>query len=168
MTPDMKSGTVEAIPTFLDWATSNPELHPTTVQAIRSAWRTVPSVLGIPPLTKVETLDADAMMDDFERLRGPNFRSGPTYRTRLRVGQQLYLAWLSGDPEWVAVARTKALQKGGLNSMQVAPQALVVREFPLRHGLTAMFQVPLDLTRSEVSRIGRFLDSLVIDDDEDA
>src|SRR5690348_2552827 len=126
------SGTIAGLLTFLDAAMSEPSLHRTTVQAIKSAWRSVTLQLGIPSTAVVARLSPDELVDAFEVRRGPNFRSGATYRTRLRVGQQLYQAWLEDDPDWTSVARTRANAAAeSINQSRAGPPATQIVQFPL-------------------------------------
>jgi hypothetical protein len=152
---------------FLRWAAGQPGLNPTTVQAMRSAWNTVANTLGLQPGTDVSSLQLDELMDEFELKRGPNFRSGPTYRTRLRVGQQLFLAWSANDPTWTDIARTKQPTKPrGLNIYLDGQEAAVMRDFPLRRDLSIALELPNDLTSAEAERICAFVRSHVIESSE--
>lgn len=166
--PDKQRRSVAALQTFLDWALEQPGLHPATIQAIKSAWHSVPETLGISGDTDVADLRPDLLMNDFEKVRGPNFRSGPTYRTRLRVGQQLFLGWHAGDPSWIEVARTKRPRPArSLNSIRTGHEGILVRDFPLRRDLTISFELPIDLTATEANRIAAFIASHVIEGGED-
>jgi len=136
------------------------------VLAIRSAWRSVTKELNLAPGDSIAQLSPDVLVDTFEAHRGANFRSGATYRTRLRVGQQLYQAWLAEDPDWADIARTRATPAHNINkSIAGQPTPLVVR-FPLRSDLAINVEIPDHLTYHEVDRITAFLRSMVIPDGE--
>jgi hypothetical protein len=167
MTDAPTAGTIADLVDFLERATREEDLHPSTVQAMRSAWRSVTQELDISPARGVRDLSPDELVDAFERRRGPNFRSGATYRTRLRVGQQLYLAWLAGDPDWTEVARRRT--PGGVRSINrsTTGRATVrVVQFPLRRDMMLDVEVPYDLTAQEAERLCGFLKSFVIPEDE--
>jgi hypothetical protein len=150
---------------FLDQVIDSPRLHRTTVLAIRSAWRSVTKELGISHSNTVALMSPDDLVDAFVARRGPNFRSGATYRTRLRVGQQLYQAWLAEDPDWTDIARTRAVPAPQMINQSGAGQpAPLVVKFPLRSDLAINVEIPEQLTYPEVERIAAFLKSMVIPD----
>lgn len=163
------SGTVVELIEFLGVVADRPDLNSTTIQAMRSAWHSVTAELGIPPSTFVQTLQPDDLVDQFERRRGPNFRSGATYRTRLRVGQQLFLAWQAKDPEWMDIARTRTPNRpGSLNSSRAGRSPIRVLQFPLRRDTLINIEIPVDLTSSEAERVAAFLRSCVVPDETGA
>ena len=159
MTVDQATGTVAGLLTFLGEVIDESRVNRATAQAVRSAWRTVVREFEISPDTAVEDLAPDELVDAFETQRRGRFRSGATYRTRLRTGLQWYRCELSGDAGW---ADTSRRTDGGLNQSTASHGYTLVLQFPLRRGLLIDITVPADLTCDEADRLAGFYRSLVV------
>lgn len=98
------------------------ELNPTTARAMRV---TAGKILAIespdPSSVDLRTLDVDALLDRFGKLKKADYSEGSleTYRSRFRLAVGMYLAWLADDPKWKDAGRVVRTSKGGA----VSPQA---------------------------------------------
>jgi hypothetical protein len=81
-----------------------------------------------------------------------------TYKSRFRKAVRLYLAYVDDPDSW----------EDQLNAKQTtAAEGVQLRlyDFPLRHNLLIPLDVPVDITRSEASRLAAFIESLAFTDD---
>ncbi|GAB3852240.1 hypothetical protein GCM10027610_080170 [Dactylosporangium cerinum] len=131
--------------------------RPASLRQTRSTWRSVRQALHVPTGTLAADLDLDELVDRFSAIR-PGFRSDSSYRSRLRLGRRLYLAWLCGDP--VVPSSRHGAVPGGSCLMAAVP--IVTIAFPLRVGMSIELQYPLDLRAEEVDRICLLLHSMVM------
>jgi hypothetical protein len=161
---DIKSGTIAGLLEFLDRCTEDQDFNRVTVQSMRSGVNSVATLLSLPLDTRVVALDIEQLMDHFQAAKGPAFRSAATYRTRLRVASQLYLAWLEGDPEWKSIARTRprtAVPAMPRDNALTPPTRIV--EFPVDAHLSVRLELPLSLNQQTAQRLHSLIDSLIID-----
>lgn len=168
MTTAERAGTVAGLLDFLGGTASSSDLNRTTVQALKSSWQSVVTELALQPTDEVDALEVDVLMNDFERRRD-GFRSGATYRTRLRAGKALYQAWLTGDPKWSSAARTRGAPPDiSLNMMQTRRESPVDVVFPVRPDVWIKVEIPPNLTHEEAERIASLYRSFVIPGDAHA
>ncbi|BCB82399.1 hypothetical protein GCM10022251_48170 [Phytohabitans flavus] len=164
MDVDIRSGTIAGLLGFLDRCAEDKDFNRVTVQSMRSGANSVATLLSLPLDTQVAALDIEQLMDHFQAAKGPAFRSAATYRTRLRVASQLYLAWLEGDPEWKSIARTRprtAAPPMPADSALTPPTRIV--EFPVDAHLSIKLELPLSLNQQTAQRLHSLINSLVVD-----
>jgi hypothetical protein len=167
---DISDGTLAGLDVFLEQYVHDPDFNTVTMSAMKSSTRSVAHQLGLDPADRVADLDVEATMDRFQQAKGPAFRSAATYRTRMRTATQLYLAWLTGDPDWKAVARTRSAGRPApvpaTAPSATPPSARSIRviEFPVDHALTIRLELPDVLTRPTADRLTALINSFVVDD----
>ena len=159
-----QSGSVGHMITFLHENARDADFNTSTIMAMASGVRSVADTLGIPLDTPVRALDVERLMDQFQLVRGPAFRSAATYRTRLRAATQLYLAWLDDDPDWKSIARAKRPATTPTLDVARSPATQTV-EFPIDRGFKVRIELPLSLNKNTASRLHALIDSLVVDED---
>jgi hypothetical protein len=158
----IRSGTLDGLVGFLDKYAKDPEFNSVTIMAMKSGVNSVVSLLGLDPRQLVSELDIESIMDRFQAAKGPAFRSAATYRTRLRVATQLYHAWLEDDPDWKAIARTRA--PAPPETPKPSARTMVI-PFPVDGDLTVRLELPYSLNRQTAKRLHGLIESLVIEDD---
>jgi len=162
-----RSGSIAGMLQFLDWCTRDAAFNQVTIQAMKSGVKSVASKLGLMPDEPVAELDVESTMDRFQRAMGPSFRSAATYRTRVRVATQLYLAWLDDDPDWKTVYRSRrSTAFAGNDSRELSPATRTV-DFPVERGFSVRLELPHSLNRHTADRLHALIDSLVLEEGTD-
>lgn len=135
----VSGGTVGQVQAFLDWVvrTRYPVgMASATMVGICSTWRSVTTTLGVDGDVAVSAVDPVELADRFALLaaRQP-FTSHATYGTRLRRAIDLFEA--------------HHLKVGSIVDPGHPAGGLIEVQAPLRPGLTAVVQLPTDLTLAE-------------------
>lgn len=183
MAGGLMDGTGDGLLTFLVWAAEKGLLNSTTASAHRSA---VGQVLAVESddfgTIDIRTLDTDELLTRFARKNGAKYSPGSlaTYEGRFRRAVEMYRDYLSNPsgfkPGIKGRERTRArsvppekvsepsAEKAVAPSVELtAPANLMTFPFPLRSGGTAYFQLPRHLSRYDVDRMIKFLQSLAMD-----
>jgi|SRR6266545_4548312 len=190
MTERMMDGTGAGLVDFLTWAADRGKMNASTAGAHKAA---VTQVLELEAddfgTIDIKNLDVNDILDRFVRKKGHKYNpdSLATYQGRFRRAVETYLEYLANPSGWKpprgrgrrrsaqadnagsTLAPTKWREDaGGPSRTTAVPPAadqhqLITYPFPLRSGVTAYFQLPRELPKSEVDRMVGFLQSLAID-----
>lgn len=187
MSEKMMSGTGEGLAAWLEWARDRGVLNPKTADAQRTAVTRILEVDADPGGVDISTLDVEDLLDRFARLRSSKYspESLATYQSRFRRAVDMYLEYLANPAEFRPPKRKFVeRRKPGANSRAATPapvrsssttnadiieappvagDGVIQYPFPLQSGQTAYLHLPRQLSGSDVERLIRFLQSLVID-----
>jgi hypothetical protein len=183
----MMSGTGEGLIAFLEWTAERGVLNRKTADAQRTAATRILDIEANPLGVDISTLDVEDLLDRFARLRSGNYSpdSLATYQSRFRRAVDMYLEYLQ-DPADFRPPKRKVVvrRKPGAKSSTATPaparsssvtfpelhaalsaggDEVIQYPFPLQSGHTAYLHLPRQLGKSDVDRLIRFLQSLVID-----
>lgn len=163
-------------------------LVPTSVaNDLRAASKEVLSVEDNWQTIDIKSLDVDYLMVRFDNLRKFKFKpqSLSAYKSRFKKARKLYLAYLENPSSWHypgamkrRVPRTTVDSKAQAHqapeyqmpssapSQVSSPTAMLDPsiqrlEFPVRPGVSARLELPVDLTREEANRIAAYLQLIV-------
>ncbi|MBI2301811.1 MAG: hypothetical protein HYU66_23145 [Armatimonadetes bacterium] len=173
---------------FWDWVASRGLMNANSAQGLGTACKRILAVEENWEQLDVSTLDVDALIGRFSRLKAKDFQPGTLreYGKRFRLAHASFLEHVRDPEGWTAPRRER--QSGVPNGRRAerdaqdvgakAPSAsqmpeppamdarsgkMIVYPFPLREDIVATLTVPRDLTVSEATRLGRFINALAID-----
>ena len=111
---DFQSGTGAGLSAFLLRLGERGEINQNTAANLR---RAAEKVLGIedPSSVDIRNLDVDEILDRFENLNRLSYTdtSLQTYRSRFRLGVELYQRFLAADPAWKSLIKRDTQRTGG-------------------------------------------------------
>ena len=164
-------------------------LVPTSVaNDLRAASKEVLSVEDNWQTIDIKALDVDYLMVRFDNLRKFKFKpqSLSAYKSRFKKARKLYLAYLENPSGWhypgavkrkgtkhpvsVPARAERPMQveyelPGSAPVLPVAPIAVDSSvqhlEFPIRSGVVARLELPVDLTHDEANRLAAYLQLIV-------
>jgi hypothetical protein len=187
MAQQIQKGTVAGLLEYLDMLLLEGKALHGTIKPLISAIRQVfPVVSGGNWLdAKVINLNVDGYIADFAGLTRTQYsdKSIGAYRSRIKRAVEWYNNWLKDDswtPYFEGVTLLEALkspyQSIGNTGLQKSPEkipapkietgpSMLTYPFVLRPGKVVQLTLPIDLTLKEAQRLGRYLESLSIDEE---
>lgn len=186
-----RDGTAQGLVEFFDYLADRGLMNKSTATARKTATTKVLSIDEGWEDTDLRALDLDEQFERFTRLQKQGYKpnSLAVYGSRFRSAVHEYLQYLDDPSSFKAGVSRPAPKKavvddGSGTSPPVRPKAhgtalptdpaappaqqhkLVTYPFPLRGtGVMAYLQLPHDLRAEEASRLGRFVESLVVPDE---
>jgi hypothetical protein len=191
--PTVIDGTARHYLQFLDWAADKGELPKTMVNNWRNATRPIleiePEWLDI----DLMSMDIDQFFGRFETLNRTRYSQGSlsAYRNRFRNSVEAFRLWAANDPSW----KPNGAKRGSVRATRLPPpktgQArtqpsprvlhspqpttgrqpssvnLIEYPFPVRPGVQVRLVLPEDLNIQEARRLGAFISSLAVPEDDD-
>jgi hypothetical protein len=186
----MYEGAARGLLEFLEYVKAKGMLAARTADAYKWACSRVLGIDGGWEELDVRALDVEHQMERYVRLHGASASpaSLTTYGSRVRAAIELYRTFLDNPTGFrgrsakprvsgASVRMQQRIEKPPQKAaaVQVPPRdppeatlSLVTYPFPLRSGMLAYLQLPRDISVSDVRRLCGFLESLAIDDGEDA
>lgn len=183
---------------FWNWTADKGLVHRDTAGGLRSACKTVLSTVepeGWETLD-LRQIDVEPFLTRFERLKqGVKPQSLRVYQARFRSGLASYLSYLESPSIWQFQGRAAA---GAENNGEVRRRArpakaprptkkaservaaeippavpppapgMITHQVPLRPNLIIPVTLPVNLTKSDVSRMNAFLSAVAFDSQEDS
>jgi hypothetical protein len=169
-----------------DWAATKGLMNKTSARLLRTACEQVLSVEEGWENIDLGNLDVEEAFRRFQNLKGRNLapQSLRDYKRRFTQGVTSFLDYVRDpanwkgptadrprNPETVTEGRTSGASKiSSHNTRRKMPSelrdrndALMDYPFPIRAGITARLQLPVDLTTAESQRLANFIASLAID-----
>jgi hypothetical protein len=165
------------------WAADKGLMNDNTAASIGAATRQVLSVVDDWKTLDVRALDVEDVLRRFQNKRSKDFmpRSLTTYRARFVQAVRLFLSYLDDPGAWkpggasgrAATRSKKQATKSPDARLPVDRESvpvprmsgLVEYPFPLREGRFAYLRLPVDLTATDVQRLTKYLNTLVMDTD---
>ena len=160
------------------WATEKGLMNQNTAGALRAACSQVLGVLEDWESQDVRTLDLDATLKRFENVRKKDFKPQTleTYKRRFKQAVTSFLSYHDNPGSWKPSSQERSEKpernggpkrgtgegQGGTPEEEQAG-ALVEYPYPLRSDLIVRLRLPRDLTRVDVKRLTKFMDSLAVD-----
>ena len=168
------------------WAATKGLMNKTSARLLRTACEQVLNVEENWENLDIEGLDVEEALRRFQNLKGRNLapQSLKDYRRRFTQGVTSFLDYVRDPENWKGPTtdRSKNHESGGEGrsngGRKVSPQtarrrapslerdgngALMDYPFPIRAGVTAHLQLPVDLTTGESQRLANFIASLAVD-----
>src|SRR5215471_227360 len=168
-----------------DWVAKQGLMPRNTAMSIRAAASQVLKLEQEWESVDVRQLDVDGLLMRFRNVSRLSPTSLATYESRFRSGLESYLAYLDNPTTYrpkgrrtvrssseraiaVEASRPAAHVTSPVSSSPVIAGGarLVVYPFPVRADLFAELKLPADLTLTEARRMGRFLETIAISDDD--
>ncbi len=169
-----------------EWAGTKGLMNKTSARLLRTACEQVLSVEENWETLDIESLDVEEALRRFQNLKGRDLapQSLKAYRRRFTQGVASFLDRVRDPENWKGPTddRARNSESGGegrLNgarkvSLQTARKRtssvrrdengeLIEYPFPIRSGVTARLQLPIDLTTAESQRLANFIASLAVD-----
>jgi hypothetical protein len=173
------TGSAAALIGFLEDLITAGDLKTFTGQARKSAVREVLSTAEGEGWEWVDlnALDLDDTIQRFEARRTATLSPASinTYKSRFRRAVEDYESFRAEPDGWSPSVRTRARRASGTLAQSDRPgrsnlsrrSRIVAYPFPVRDGILAMVELPVDLTAQEARRFGAFIASLAVDADAD-
>ncbi len=168
---------------FWNWAARKGLVPVSVANDLRAASKEVLGVEDNWVAIDIKNLDVDYLMVRFDNLRKSAFKpqSLSAYKSRFRKARKLYLSYLDNPSGWhypapssrrrSGEARSTSVVREGIMSPQSTkpvnaalpelPAGFQRLEFPVRPGLTAKLELPLDLTKDEAGRLAAYLQIII-------
>lgn len=168
------------------WAADKGLMNRNTAKSLKAVAAQVLLVLDDWESVDVKTLDVDQAFNRFQNKRAKDFtpNSLDTYRSRFGKAVNLFLEYEKDPSSWhVPTSAPRKEKKTAVTngspqpspaspslqtqySQQTTASGFIDYPFPLRDGRVAQLRLPIDLKKSDVSRLTAFLSSLAVDSDE--
>jgi hypothetical protein len=189
---EIMAGTGQGLLEFYDRAAERGDMNASTAKGGRAAAKKVLSAES-EDLSSIQLrdLDIDDLLGRFAQLNRAEFSDGSlnTYRSRFRLGVEMYLAWLDNDPNWKRpgrpakgaargpagagarpAARRPKEREGKPAEADPSPAAasfthmsgvkVMSYDVPLRRDLVVRLTLPVDLTDLDAQRLTNFVNAL--------
>jgi hypothetical protein len=163
------------------WATAKGLMNQNTAGALRAACSQVLGVLDDWETQDIRKLDIDSTLKRFENLRKKDFKPQTleTYKRRFSQAVSSFLSYHDNPASWKPRTqdRSERQERNGIPKRSVEGEQpitfidqppstkLVEYPYPLRVDMIVRISLPRDLNQTEVKRLTKFMESLIMEAD---